>query len=230
MEKIMKSIIKSSFLTSTILVILGLLLFLESDNTIVAISYLLGGTIIILGVVAFIKYLKSDKSIVNSFEIIYGIITIVFGAFIISNPNLVATVIPLVIGVWVLIKSSFKITYAIELKNSNSSIWQPTLITSILSALVGVFMIFNPFKTSVIVFKIIGIAILVYAIADIISTFQLRKTVSGLKNDNETTEEEIRARITTEDVIEADIEEIPKKENNKGTKKKNKKKKDKESE
>ena len=45
MEKIIKSIVKSSIFTSGILILLGLLLFIKSDDTIVAISYLVGGAI-----------------------------------------------------------------------------------------------------------------------------------------------------------------------------------------
>ena len=157
---------------------LGLLLFIKSDDTIVAISYLVGGAIIILGILAFINFFKKKNSdFVSSFDIIYGMITVVFGIFILSNPKMVATIIPFIIGGWVLIKSSFKIAYAIELKNVENVIWKNVLVTSIISALVGVIMIFNPFKTSVVVFKIIGAAIIVYAILDIISTIQLKKNV-----------------------------------------------------
>ena len=178
MEKIIKSIVKSSIFTSGILILLGLLLFIKSDDTIVAISYLVGGAIIILGILAFINFFKKKNSdFVSSFDIIYGMITVVFGIFILSNPKMVATIIPFIIGGWVLIKSSFKIAYAIELKNVENVIWKNVLVTSIISALVGVIMIFNPFKTSVVVFKIIGAAIIVYAILDIISTIQLKKNV-----------------------------------------------------
>lgn len=236
MEKIIKTITKSSFISSSILVLLGLLLFLKSDDTIVAISYLLGGTIIILGVIALIKYFRGkNASVINKFDIVYGIITIVFGAFILTNPTLVATVIPFVIGAWILIKSSIKITYAIELKTMDSPVWQSTLITSIISALVGVFMIFNPFKTSVIVFKIIGAAIITYSIMDIISTIQLRKTINKMYNATEEKNEDQLKEITTEkemtEVVEADIEEIqddtkeePKKKPKKKTKKRTNKK------
>ena len=210
MEKIIKSIVKSSIFTSGILILLGLLLFIKSDDTIVAISYLVGGAIIILGILAFINFFKKKNSdFVSSFDIIYGMITVVFGIFILSNPKMVATIIPFIIGGWVLIKSSFKIAYAIELKNMENVIWKNVLVTSIISALVGVIMIFNPFKTSVVVFKIIGAAIIVYAILDIISTIQLKKNVDEFSekvgNSSMISDEE----DTT--IVDAEIEEIDKK-------------------
>ena len=166
---------------------LGLLLFIKSDDTIVAISYLVGGAIIILGILAFINFFKKKNSdFVSSFDIIYGMITVVFGIFILSNPKNV-------------------------------------LVTSIISALVGVIMIFNPFKTSVVVFKIIGAAIIVYAILDIISTIQLKKNVDEFSekvaNSSMISDEE----DTT--IVDAEIEEIDKKttaKSKKGKKKNNK--------
>lgn len=80
MEKIIKSIVKSSIFTSGILILLGLLLFIKSDDTIVAISYLVGGAIIILGILAFINFFKKKNSdFVSSFDIIYGMITVEIG-------------------------------------------------------------------------------------------------------------------------------------------------------
>ena len=43
MEKIMKKFMKSSMITSTILIILGILLIFQSETTVMAISYIIGG-------------------------------------------------------------------------------------------------------------------------------------------------------------------------------------------
>lgn len=229
MEKIIKSIVKSSFFTSGVLILLGLLLFIKSDDTIVAISYIAGGIIIVLGILALISFFrKEDRDFTNSFDIIYGIITIVFGIFILSNPKMVASVIPFVIGLCVLVKSSFKIAYAIELKHLGNEIWKNALITSIISALVGVVMLFNPFRTSVIVFKIIGAAIIIYAVLDIISTFQLKNNVEdfGSKNKRAADNDENRlSNAEDENIVDADVEEIDNKDSEKKSKKNTTKKK-----
>lgn len=233
MEKIFKSIVKSSFFTSVVLLILGILLFIKSDDTIVAISYLVGGIIIILGVLALVNYFKkNERDFSTSFNIIYGIITIVFGIFILSNPKMVASVIPFVIGACILIKSSFKIAYSIELKNHNIDFWKGALITSVISALVGVIMVFNPFKTSVIVFKIIGAAIIIYSVLDIVSSFQFKKADFSFESNSNVDaanpdgdNEQKVFEVDDENITEAVIEEV--KENNGKKKRKPKKKKSK---
>ena len=232
MEKIMKSLVKSSYITSSILILLGLVLVVKSEETLKVISYLVGGVLITLGIVAFIKFFKnSEKHIPDNFNIIYGIVTIVFGIFIIFNDKLVASIIPFVLGAWILFKSAFKVAYGFELKGKNNPIWKTTLITSGISALVGIIILFNPFKTASIVFMLIGIALIAYGIMDIISTYQLKKNVADFNSKVEPIVEADRTLETvekSETVVDADIEEVKDDaiddESNKKTKKKKNKK------
>ena len=212
MERIMKSLVRSSYITSSILILLGTVLVLKSEETLKVISYLVGGALITLGIVAFIKFFKnSEKNVPDNFDIIYGIVTIVFGIFIIFNDKLVASIIPFILGAWILFKSAFKVAYGFELKGKNSPIWKPTLITSGISALVGIIILFNPFKTASIVFMLIGIALIAYGIMDIISTYQLKKNVADFNSKVEPVVSADRTLETvekTEVVVDADIEEV----------------------
>lgn len=231
MERIMKSLVKSSYITSSILILLGLVLVVKSEETLKVISYLVGGGLITLGIVAFIKFFKnSEKNIPDNFDIIYGIVTIVFGIFIIINPKLVASIIPFVLGAWILFKSAFKVAYGFELKGKNNPIWKTTLITSGISALVGIIILFNPFKTASIVFMLIGIALIAYGIMDIISTYQLKKNVADFNSKVEPIVEADRTLETvekSETVVDADIEEVTDNNQEEQPKKKKGKKKDK---
>lgn len=231
MERIMKSLVKSSYITSSILILLGLVLVVKSEETLKVISYLVGGVLITLGIVAFIKFFKnSEKNIPDNFDIIYGIVTIVFGIFIIFNDKLVASIIPFVLGAWILFKSAFKVAYGFELKGKNNPIWKTTLITSGISALVGIIILFNPFKTASIVFMLIGIALIAYGIMDIISTYQLKKNVADFNSKVEPIVEADRTLETvekSETVVDADIEEVTDNNQEEQPKKKKGKKKDK---
>ena len=65
MSNLMKKIFKSSLLNSIMLVVLGFLLIFESEATIVSISYIIGAIIIVLGVVAGLKYVKNINNKIN---------------------------------------------------------------------------------------------------------------------------------------------------------------------
>lgn len=205
MEKLIKSIYKSSICTSILLLLFGIMLLFKSDGTIVAISYMLGGALIVLGIIALINYINKGSENSNSLNVIYGTITTIFGILIILNPTAIATIIPFVIGIGILINSSIKLVYAIELKNKEDNIWKSTTIMNAIGALCGVLILFNPFKTSVLIFKIIGIFIIIYAVMDLISSYQLKKDIN-----------EIKDRVIGSKVKEAEVvEEEDTKENSK---------------
>ena len=202
MQKLMKSFYKSSLLTSGILLLIGLLLLFKSTDTIIALSYIIGCVLMVLGIVAIINFfIESSINAFNDLNIVYGIVTIILGTLIITNPTAIATFIPFVVGLIILISSSIKLAYSIELKNDNDILWQPTLIMAAIGAGCGILILFNPFKTSLMVFKIIGIFILIYAILDIISIFQIKKTFKANEKNSTTKIENqvIDAEVITEE-------------------------------
>ena len=174
MNKMINVFVKSTIITSLFLLALGLLLIFKSDATILMVSYVIGAILIALGVLAIINFLKS-KSELHQLDIIYGIVTIILGVLVIENPKVIGSIIPFVIGVGILINSGTKLKYALDLKDNNESVWKYTLIVAIVSAVLGVLLIFNPFKASSLIVQVIGIVICLYALLDIVSTLLLKK-------------------------------------------------------
>ena len=211
MDKVMKKFFRSSIVTSTILIVLGLLLIFQSEVTIMTISYIIGGILIALGVLAVIKFIQgTNKEGKSELDIVYGIVTTILGILIIMNPQAIASVIPFILGIAIIISSATKLQYAFELKANNNRLWKITMLISILSTLFGVILLFNPFKGAVMFTKIVGIFILGYAILDIISTITIKRNVKIIHNAIEAV------------VIDADV--VEEKEENKKSKKKKPKK------
>ncbi len=106
MNSFIEKIVKSSILESIGLIILGILLFFYSELTIVSISYIIGGILVALGVMALIKYVNNlNKNVKNELDIVYGIGTIILGIIVISNPKAIASIIPFIIGIVIIINS-----------------------------------------------------------------------------------------------------------------------------
>lgn len=182
MNNVMKKFFRSSLITSVVLLVLGGLLIFESEATIVSISYIIGGILIALGIVALIRFVRNYKSISNSeLDIVYGIVTIILGSLIISHPKALASIMPFVLGICIVINSAGKLTTAMELKSNNSDTWIMTTIVAILSAICGVILIFNPFAGATMITQVVGIFIIIYAILDIISTLTIKKNVTTIQ-------------------------------------------------
>lgn len=204
MDKLMKKFFRSSIISSMVLIILGVLIFFQSEFTIISISYILGGILIGLGVLAIIKFIRNTNSIMkNELDIVYGVVTMILGLLIIKNPKAIASVIPIILGIGIILNSATKLQYSFELKTEENDQWKTAMIISIISIICGVILLFNPFKGAVIITQIIGIFIIIYAVLDVISTFIIKRNVDSIHSaiSGDTTEaeviEESKAKKTT---------------------------------
>ena len=185
----MKKFLKSSIITSAILIVLGVLLILQSETTIMMISYIIGGVLVAIGALALIRYVKNGESpaLRNELDIVYGIVTIIFGIIIVQNYQAIASIIPAVIGIAIIISSAGKLNYAFQLREDESRMWKTTMVISIISTICGVILLFNPFKAALGIMKIIGVFIILYAVLDLISTIAIRSSVIKIQKAVEET-------------------------------------------
>lgn len=172
-----KKTIWPSLISSGVILVLGLLLLFKSSVTLMGISYIFGGLIIAIGVLAIVRFISNNHSdISNQLNIIYGIICIISGIFFIEKPEIIGSIIPVVMGIGIIISSSLKIQQSFNLKSLNSSYFFWSFVTALLSLICGVVLLFNPFKGAVIITKVIGIFLVMYAILDICNTIVLKKS------------------------------------------------------
>lgn len=219
MESLMKKFFRSSMITSITLAILGLLLIFQSEATIISISYVIGGILVAIGTLAIIKFIKNTNNISKSeLDIVYGVVTIILGILVISNPEAIASIIPIILGISIIISSATKLQYAFELKANNNSLWKTTMVISIFSTLCGIILLFNPFKGAVMFTKIVGIFIVIYSVLDIFSTLTIKKNVTIIHNA-------IEGTITDAEIIDEEetTKKIKKNKKSKKDKKNNKK-------
>lgn len=181
MEDIMKIEIKKvllpSLISSIILFVLGLLLFFKSEVTLMSISYIIGGVLFALGVMAIVRFMtRENNDVFTQLNIVYGVICILGGVFFIKEPELIGSLMPIFLGIAIIINSSLKIQQALMLRNMKSQYWIGSFVTALLCLLCGVVLLFNPFKGAVIITKIIGLFLIIYAILDVVNSFILKKS------------------------------------------------------
>lgn len=217
METLMKKFFRSSLISSIILMIIGVLLILQSEITIVTISYLIGTLLIAMGAIAIIKFIKNINNVAREeLDIFYGVVTIILGVIVVYNPEAIASIIPIIIGIGIIINSATKLQYALELRESLNNQWKTTVVISIISAVCGVILICNPFKGAVVIMQIIGGFIVAYSILDIVSTITIKKNVAAIHNA-------IDGNINDAEVVDEENVETNQTEESKKTDKKDKK-------
>ncbi len=217
METLMKKFFRSSLISSIILMIIGVLLILQSEITIITISYLIGTLLIAMGAIAIIKFIKNINNVAREeLDIFYGVVTIILGVIVVYNPEAIASIIPIIIGIGIIINSATKLQYALELRESLNNQWKTTVVISIISAVCGVILICNPFNGAVVIMQIIGGFIVAYSILDIVSTITIKKNVAAIHNA-------IDGNINDAEVVDEENVETNQTEESKKTEKKDKK-------
>ena len=195
MNSFVSKFFKSSILGSIGMAILGVLLIFYSEVTIVSIAYVIGAILIAIGVLAILKFISNYNSAnKNELDIVYGIVCVILGIIVITNPEAIASVIPFVVAVIIIISSATKLQYSLELKKDNNDLWKSTMIISIITMVCGVLLIFNPFQGVVMFTRIVGILILIYAVLDLSSTIAIKRSVKQIQN-------------AIEEIVETDIVE-----------------------
>ena len=166
LQKILKKSGWISILISAIFAILGIILIWKPEETIKAISYVLGGIFIVIGLVRIIAYITAKgKSDFYNLDIVFGILAIILGIVTIIYSNMIATFLNLIVGVWIVYSALVRLNVSIKLKNKvNNRAWLYTLILAIIMLICGLYVIFN----STAIIAAIGIAFFIYSIIDII--------------------------------------------------------------
>ena len=176
MENYIKQYSKYNILVSLALIILSIFLIvkpLESLNTIMVI---IGIVLIIAGIVQLISFFSIEKELrAFSIKLILGIISIILGIIVIVNTNSINAILTGVIGAWMILHSIIKLQIAFNLRELANSNWKAIALLSIITLLLGVLIIFNPFGTIITIGRISGIMLLISEAINLFeSIFMLR--------------------------------------------------------
>ena len=106
-----------------------------------------------------------------------GILLVILGLIILLNQPLFISILPIMIGLWIFIKSIMKLQLAINLKSAVAERWGLLLVSSILMAILGVLIIVNPFEAIFTLTRFVGIMMLVAEVINICeSVYFLQQT------------------------------------------------------
>lgn len=169
-----------SLVTSVVLIILGLVLLLFTKLSLDIIGYIVAVLLIINGVLNITDDYKQFKVFYFFDGFTSGLLSIIFGIIIIANPNYVAMIMPIMIGLWFIIASTFKLRMALALKDSSKTNWILPYILSILTIIMGLCLIFNPGITTLTIVQVIGFITILYGICDIIDVIIFKKNIKAI--------------------------------------------------
>lgn len=159
-------------LVSTLLfLVIGIILVTSPVTTLNIITYIIEIILIVWGIITVINYVRVEsKHDVFSFGFVQGVVCILLALFLIINPKIISTILPICIGIWMVFGSLSRIQVAIKLNawGQKASGWY--IFLAILMFAIGLVIICNPFRTAAIIVQMLGIGIITYSVFDIIES------------------------------------------------------------
>lgn len=191
-KKGMDKIFNTSIVTSAIILVLGIFLFIQPDTVINMISIVLGVIILIPGITSLINYFRTKYSP----NLITGVVTSIIGLILIVNTKLVASILPFILGIYFVVNGINRLQYALELKKEVKTNYLTSLIISILIIVCGILFVFNPFGGALVITKVMGIFMIVYAVLDICNSIVIKREINDIHKTvkNEVMEAEFREK------------------------------------
>lgn len=169
---------KNSILINIIMIVVSVLLILNPAGILNIVMLVFGIGVFIDGIFHIVSYFLTEKEArIFSGNLFEGVLSTVAGILILCNKSLLISMIPIVIGIWILIKSIMKLQLAFNFKSADSKKWIPLLVSSIISILLGFLIILNPFSAAYTVTIIAGVVLLVFAIYDLIESIAILRTI-----------------------------------------------------
>lgn len=184
-----KKMSMTSIIFSIIFILIGAFLLARPDDAIHLVSYALGIILLVWGLISVVQFF-TDKESQNylEFSFITGVFVLIFGIIILVKPEIIASIIPLLLGVWMLVNGVTKLSYSLTInKNKNAA---SSIIISLIIVIIGILLIINPFSGAEKLVQILGITIIIYSVLDLLECLSIKKAIKTKEKVNEIIEAE----------------------------------------
>ncbi len=146
-KKVM-NIKKYILIFSLIAFVLGIIQVVSPEFVLKILDYLVGLCVLLLGLFNIILYLKNKNKNNSTNSLSYGIILLILGIYFLTKKGFVIEIMALVFGFYIMINGIFGIQFSFESRDKGFAKWKILLIASVLNFILGVIILFFPFKSA----------------------------------------------------------------------------------
>lgn len=167
-------------LKGIILILLAFYVFRHPVNALVGLALYIGIATLVTGIILLVATLAGPRDDAWGWRIAEGIIDILFGLILLSNPALTAAVIPFIVGFWIMFTGIISFVESFRRKREGDSTWWANLLMGILTIFVGYIITSNLFVGTMAITYWIGLGFLIAGIFNIAVSFKLRRVSKAL--------------------------------------------------
>ena len=166
-------------LRGIILLILSFYIFQHPVSALISVAVYIGLSLLFTGVVQILLSFASRGAVENwGWGVVLGIVDIVFGVILMSNPEITAATLPFAIGFWLVFSGAMSFVNSFRSRKQGAPYWWAELISALLSIIVGYMISSNLFVGTFAVTAWLGFGFLMAGIASIVMAFTIKSGVS----------------------------------------------------
>ncbi len=178
-EEYIKTYEKWSLIGSILMLILAINLIINPIGSINTFINIFGIILIVDGIIHVQDYCRTKpEARIMSLGLVEGSFSILAGIMVMISSNFLIEIFSIMLSIWIIVKSVFHFQNAINLRTIPESGWEWILALSILTFILGLIIIFNPFSSTAIATRTIGIFV---AVSEIINIVEGAVTLRKLK-------------------------------------------------
>ena len=149
---------------------LGVFLVMKPGTALNIVCYALGGVVLACAAVQLVLYFAVERGVFQSqLTLVSGIVCLALGAFLIIRSDIVVSILPIVFGLFVIFDAIGRVQNALDLRRCGYDSWKGFLLLPVLSVVLGVVMILNPFGTMETLVMAIGIILIIEGAINLLS-------------------------------------------------------------
>ncbi len=210
----MKNFRKTFSISSVAFILVGLALLLWPDISLRLVCGLFGLVILLKGVSSIYTFLRAEVR--GFFGWLFGAAAVALGIFLLIRPQTVVSVLPILVGLFVIMDGVMRVQSAFELRAAGYDRWWSLLLLALVSVVLGAVMLWNPFGTVEVLVMAIGVILMVEGVLNLAGSIWAAIQLKGLKKAARDMADQMQEMLTDPafddgDIVETDWRDLDEK-------------------
>ena len=166
---------------NVILLALGICLLIWADKVTTLISVAVGVLFLVCGFYNFIAWYRvENRNVTDNAKLFTAIALAIAGGFLIIEQDFLKELISIIVGIFLLIESIFRLQDALNSKNYNPN-YKNSLILAGIGVVCGALCIFGKIIIPDLMIQILGVLLIIFAVADMTGGIMVAKSAKTVE-------------------------------------------------
>ncbi|WP_448134677.1 HdeD family acid-resistance protein [Stenotrophomonas rhizophila] len=154
--------------------VFGAVAILQPLAAATALVWAIGVMAVVEGVISLVALFGGNSGVSRGWLAVYALASLVFGVLAVINPLATASVLVLLLAVWLIVAGIHRIVFAVRVRRHIQGEWL-LILSGVLAIVLGALLVANPLAGVAVTTLWIGIGSLIYGVLQVVVAFRLRR-------------------------------------------------------